>query len=814
MRVPLSWLREYVDLTLAPRDLAELLTLRGMEVVAIETIGADWTDVVVGRVREVRRHPNADALWLARVDVGAAGGELSIVTGAQNLEAGQLVPAALVGAVLPGERRIERSRIRGQISEGMLCGTADLGIGTDTDDIHILGHDDEFMPGTPLAQVVGETVLDVDVKPNRGDALSMVGLAREIAAFTGTELRLPDATVVETDEDAAAHVSVRIEEPELNPRFAARWFDGVANGPSPDWMQRRLQATGMRPISAVVDVTNYVMQELGQPLHAYDADTVPDGLFVVRRARAGETLETIDHVTRALDERMLIIADGERPIDLAGIMGGAETEVSEATTRVTLEAAIFHGPTIRNTGRRLGLRSEASMRHEKGLSADLPRYAADRAAKLIAEFTGGRVGRGIVDNVPELPPRRVIVVGVARTERLLGIALDGSRVRDLLTPLGFEVEGQGDEVEVSVPHHRLDVLEPADVAEEIARAHGYERVPVRLSVPAMPAYRPDPSAPVAAIRRILAGLGLDEVVSYALIGPDDLARTRHEVGPHLVRIANPLSEEHSILRPVPYPSLLRSLAENARQRRPDAWLFEVGKVYWYSAERPTQRERQAQTAGTRRYEAWELGIALLGRPLGRTVGDEPRAADVSDIKGLVDALHDAVGAPRPAYRPEEPEQRHPHRHPGRSAMICDAGGRAYGSLGEVHPEVAEAWGLTGRPVDAAIAIDALLDLVPVELRAAGLPAAQPVDRDLSVVVDDGVAVGEVLRITRMTAGPLLAELALFDAYRGEQVGAGRVSYALRLRFQPSDATSDERAVDKALNRVRGALQHHLGAEIR
>src|SRR6188508_3203053 len=412
MRVPLSWLREYVDVDLAPRRLAEELTMRGMEVDSVETVGADWTDVVVGRVLEVRRHPNADTLWLTRVDVGEAGGELEIVCGAQNLEVGQLVPTALVGAVLPGDRRIERTKIRGEVSNGMLCSAVELGLGADAEGIHILGHGDEIALGSPVAELVGETVLDVDVKPNRGDALSMVGLAREIAAFTGSVLRLPDATVVEADDDAAAHVSVRIEEPELNPRFTARWFDRVANGPSPDWMQRRLIAAGMRPISAVVDVTNYVMHELGQPMHAYDADAIPGSEIVVRRARRGERLVTIDHVERRLDERMLVIADEKHAIGLAGIMGGATTEVGPDTTSVILESAIFHGPTIRNTARRLALRSEASMRHEKGIGHDLPRFAVDRAARLIAEITGAQVARGIVDNHPEPKPHRRVPVSV------------------------------------------------------------------------------------------------------------------------------------------------------------------------------------------------------------------------------------------------------------------------------------------------------------------------------------------------------------------------------------------------------------------
>jgi phenylalanyl-tRNA synthetase beta chain len=812
VRVPLSWLRDYVDIDLPPRQLAEELTMRGMEVSAIEVAGAEWSGVVVGRLLDVRRHPNADTLWLTTVDAGE--GPVEIVCGAQNLEVGQLVPAALVGAVLPGDRRIERTKIRGEVSHGMLCSAAELGLGTDADGIHILGHADELRPGTPVADVVGETVLDVDVKPNRGDALSMVGLAREIAAFTGGELRLPAADVVESNDPTDAHVNVVIEAPELNPRFTARWFDEVANGPSPDWMQRRLVAAGMRPISAVVDVTNYVMHELGQPQHAYDADRVPNGRIVVRRGRAGERLETIDHVERPLDDRMLVIADGERAIGLAGIMGGASTEVTEETRRVILESAVFHGPTVRNTGRRLGLRSEASMRHEKGIGADLPRYAADRAARLIAEITGARVGAGIVDNDPTPPPPRRVSLDVARMNRLLGLELDPDRIRGLLVPLGFAVHGAGAQIEVTVPPHRLDVTVAADLAEEVARAHGYERIEGRLPYAALPPFRPDPSGSRNAVRRILAGLGIDEIVGHALIGADDLARTGYEVdADRIVRLHNPLSEEHAILRPTMAPSLLSGVAENARRRRPDAWLFDLGKVYWRNPGSTTPRERRAETAGTGRYEDWELGIVLAGAAVGGGPDQAPRAADVATLKGVVDALHDAIGAPRPVYRAEDEEHRHPHRHPGRTGLVCDASGRPYGSLGEVHPRVVEAWGLTGRPVDASIALGGLFDLVPDRVEARTPSAAQPVDRDLAVVVEDGTPVGDVLRVARMSAGPLLDELRLFDVYRGEQLGDGRVSYAIAFRFQPTDA-GDETAIDKALNKVRGSLRHHLGAEIR
>ncbi len=811
MLVPLSWLREYVDVSLSPESLAEQLTLRGMEVQGITVSGADWTDVVVGRLLSVERHPNADKLWLTSVDVG--GDEpLQIVCGADNISPGDLVPVAVVGAVLPGDRRIERSKIRGVESQGMLCSAIELGLGEDAEGIHLLGGAADELPlGAALGAIVGEVVLDVDVKPNRGDALSMVGLAREVAAITGGELRLPDASVQEDPSlSTPDHVSVEIEDAVGCPRFAARWLDGVQNGASPPWMQQRLLAGGMRPISAVVDVTNYVMHELGQPMHASDADTVPEGRIVVRRARAGETLETIDHEQRQLDERMLVIADREQPIGLAGIMGGAGTEVTSETSRVILESAIFHGPTIRNTARRLALRSEASMRHEKGIGHDLPRYAADRAARLMADITGARVASGIVDNDPEPVRPRVVEVDLARVDRLLGISLTSQEVTSLLRPLGFEVAGDV-RLAVTVPDHRLDVIAWEDVAEEIARAHGYDRIPGRLPEAALPPYRPDPSEPRHRVRRTLAGLSLDEVVLHALIGADDLARSGYDAAdPKLVRIANPLAEQHGIMRPVPYPSMLGALAENVRQRRSDPWLFEVGKTYWLGGSRGPAT---AETAGSGRWEAWHATIGLLGPRVPPTPGRAEADADIATLKGLVDALHAALGAPPPAFRPETAEELHPHLHPGRAARIVDATARDYGSLGEVHPRVAEAWGLPGRPVIASVNLGALLSLLPDEVLMRPVPAAQPVDRDLAVSVDEATPLGELLRVLRVSAGPLLVEARPFDVYRGPQVGEGRVSYAIALRFQP-EKSGDEKAVERAMNKLRGALQHHLGAQIR
>ena len=817
MRVPLSWLREYVDIGLAPGELAERLTLLGFEVQGVEAPGAEWKSVVVGRVLDVKRHPNAETLWLTRVDIGD-GEALEIVCGAQNLAVGQLVPVAVPGAELPGGRRIGRTKIRGSVSNGMLCSPIELGLGEDADGILILGTGDEYRLGANLADVVGETILDVDVKPNRGDALSMVGLAREIAAATGASVRYPETSLAESGSPTADEVRVDIEDPDLCPRFAARLLDGIGSAPTPGWMAQRLRAAGMRPISPVVDVTNYVMHELGQPMHAYDASRIPDGHIVVRRARPGESLVTLDHVERRLDDRMLVIADATRPIGFAGIMGGADTEVGDSTTRVILESAIFHGPNVRNTARRLGLRSEASMRHEKGISPDLPRLAADRAARLIAEITGARVAVGIVDNDPGPHPRHVVELDTARAAHLLGIPVDAVGAGEWLAPLGFETTGlDATRLSVTVPAHRQDVTSAADVAEELARVYGYERIPGSLPAADLPPSRPDPSEPRHRLRRILAGLGLDEVVTHALIGPMDLSRSGFDsTASHLVRVANPLSEEHSILRPVPYPSVLAAIAENVRQRRTDMAIFEVGKQYRY---RPSAAAAKAGAelpqVGAAYQEAWTLGIGLLGSAQPRYPGDAQREWDVADLKGIVDALHTALGLPVPAYRPETTEEHHPHLHPGRSARVVDNADRSYGSVGEVDPGVAAAWGLPGRPVVAALHLDpgGLFGLTPLSARATPPPAAQPVDRDLAVVLDAATPVGELLRLARRNAGPLLADLRLFDVYRGAQVGEGRASYGLGFRFQPVSA-GDEKAVDRAMDKIRGALRHHLGAEIR
>lgn len=656
-------------------------------------------------------------------------------------------------------------------------------------------------------------VLDVDVKPNRGDLLSIHGLAREIAAVAGRSLRAPEAP---PGGAGRAPVGVRIEAADLCPGFSLRLLTVVRGGQSPQWMRRRLLSVGIRPVNAVVDTTNYVMHDIGQPMHAYDAGKVAGAALVVRRARAGEQLVTIDHTLRELDETMLVIADASGVIGLAGIMGGAGTEVDDETTGVLLEAAIFEGTSVRRTARRLALRSEASSRHEKGLWPQLPPLALDRATQLLAEIAGassaGDAEAGVAA-AARRDERRRVSVSVPRMGRLLGLSLEAGRIGDLLAPLDLGVSAPVDGgVEVSVPPHRLDVVNEADVAEEIARVHGYDRIPSRMPAAPLPPFRPDPSAGRHRVRRTLAGLGAHEVVTHALIGPDDLSRSGGSADrPDLIRLVNPVNDEHSVLRPALHPSLLHALRENVRQRRTAAWLFEVGKCYGAGAGARAAGRGHAETAGTGRFESWRVGVALLGPGVPRALDVAARPADVADLQGLLESLHRQLGAPPPRYRPGLPEEGGSHLHPGRSAVITGAGGAVVGWLGEVHPRVAAAWDLAGRPVLAELSLGALLDSVPAVPRATTPPPFQPADRDLAVVVDESVPAGAVLDAVRDGGGPMLVDLELFDRYRGEQLDAGRVSYTLRLHFQPRSPSDDP---DEVLASIRQDLVRRLAAGFR
>jgi phenylalanyl-tRNA synthetase beta chain len=828
MRVPLSWLREFVDVDLTPEALAERLTLLGMEVKGIVRWGEDWRNVVVGELLSVERHPRADRLSLTRVTVGS-GEPLDIVCGATNIAAGQRVPVALPGAVLPGDRRIERTEKMGVVSNGMLCSGEELGLTADADGILILPADAPI--GVALVDLFGDVVLDVDVKPNRGDALSIVGLAREVAAVTGSPLRLPPTDLVEAGRPTAERLAVEVLDPDLCPRFVGRWVSGVRIGPSPDAVQMRLLAAGHRPISNVVDASNYVMVELGKPIHTFDAAAVHDGRIVVRRAIPGEPFETLDHVRRELDADTLVIADSAGPIGIAGVMGGVASEVGEGTTDIVVESAIFDPISIRRTAFRYALRSDASLRFEKGQEWRLARLGADRTARLIGEWAGGQIAPGVVDTAPTDPPAARVAFRPARVNRLLGTEIGSDDQRALLGRVGIETAaapastrirvaagskplevdaGDAQVIEATVPTWRRDLLVEADLAEEIARVRGYELVPATLPDTPMPTYRPDPLAVRTAIRRTLTGAGLTEVATPALVSPRLVERyPGHDDGPlddepgtrpagRAVVVTNPLSSQHSVLRQSLIGSLLEVVSTNLRHGRDDVAIFEVGKGYGAPDERST-------------HEWWRLGLALTGAAEPATWDRPARAHDLDHAKGIVALLCGRLGFPTPVFSPIVDD---PNLHPGRAAQVT-AGGRLTGRVGELHPDaIADLDLRADRVYVAELAIAGLAGGQPAEYRVAA-PARQPtVERDLAVIVAADRPAAEVEAAIRRHGGPLLRGVTLFDIYRGRPLAATDKSLAYRLLLRDDERTLTEAELDAAVAGVVDGLTNDLGARFR
>ena len=824
MRVPLSWLREFVDVDLSAEGLAERLTLLGMEVKTIERWGADWENVVTGELLTVEKHPRADRLSLTTVTFGDGQPPLEIVCGATNIAPGQRIPVALPGAVLPGNRRIERAEKMGVVSNGMLCSGAELNLTGDGDGILILPADTPL--NVPLTDLYGDTVLDVDVKPNRGDALSILGLAREVAAATGQRVRQPDIRVEEgSGPSTAERLAIDVRDPQLCTGFAARWVSGVTVGPSPDHVQMRLLAAGQRPISNVVDVSNYVMLELGKPIHTYDGATIAaDGngrpTIIVRRAEPGERLETLDHVVRELTADTLVIADPSGAIGVAGVMGGATTEVSGGTTDVAIESAIFDPVSIRRTAQRLALRSEASSRFEKGQEPGLARLGADRTAQLIREWAGGTIAAGALDTSPEPAPPARVAFRPWRVNRLLGTDLTADEQRHLLNrvevatepaaagtqvvvarnPEPLSVEAGEGALTAIVPTWRRDIVIEADVAEEIARVRGYELVPSVTPDTAMPGFRASPLEVRELVRETLAGAGLTEVVTTALVSPKHietfvLAGNVPSVpgdeppGGDPIGVSNPLSRDHSVLRRNLFGSLLDVVGTNLRHGTDDVAVFEIGKGYARTGDEPR--------------EWWRLGFALTGAAEPPAWNRGARPFDLDDAKGLLELLASRLGLPAPAYSAESGEAIF---HPGRTARAT-VDDRLHAILGEVHPSIADAWELRAgaRVLLAEVAIAGLSGGRLAAEKAPVVGRFPEVERDLAIVVPEATRSADVAAVVRTNAGDLLRDLRLFDIYRGVPLAADEKSLAWRLRFGSSERTLTEAEVEAAVGAIVDAL---------
>ena len=809
IRVPLSWLKEYADARGSVDEIARQLHLSGTEIDRVERPGGGWDHVWVGRIAALEKHPNADKLQLATVDYGA-GRTKTVVTGATNIKAGDVVPYAEVGAKLrdagagshgseaagDGWITLAPKKMRGIMSEGMVCSAKELGLGEDHEGILIL---DKALPvGQVLADALGDPVLVAELQPNRPDCMGIVGIARELAAVQGVALREPTVAKLGTDLDPT-RLSVRIEDPEGCRRFGAAYLENVTIGPSPKWMQERLAAAGMRPIHNAVDITNYVMLELGQPLHAYDADRLTGAALVARRAHPGESIKTLDDVDRLLSPDTLVIADASRALGIAGILGGQDSEIRPTTTRIALEAASFEPRGIDRTAQKLGLsqQSAASARFRLNLSPELVPLALARAVELLVVHAGARLV-GATDVYPRPRPRPNIRLHFSDIPRILGVDLAREESLDALARLGFQYAESGDTLVVTPPVIRTDIAITEDVVEEVARIVGYDRIPVRIPDGPLPLHEPHPLEELREqVRDRLVGFGLQETVSYSLIDPDWLVRLSPDGSPVAadpIRVQNPTSAAQSAARPTLRSSLFDIAARNLKHR--DGFgIFEIAPVY---LRRPDDLPE----------ERWTIALLLTGRTEQQTWLTKPRDWDIHDVSGIVVALHRALGAGMRGDRSAAVAG----LHPSRSVQIT-VEGRPAVVYGQLDPRVAEGWGLPEATFVAEIDLQILLDDREPP-KAAIPPRFPPALRDLAFVVDEKVPYADIASEVRGAARDILESVTLLDVYRGSQVGAGKKSFALRLVLRSATGTLIDADVDRVLKRIGGRVLHKLGGVLR
>jgi phenylalanyl-tRNA synthetase beta chain len=805
MKAPLSWLREFVDIDLDVTELAERLALTGTEVERVIAAGVsgdpeNLSRFVVGKVGDCKRHPDADKLSVCTVDVGEAEPR-TIVCGAPNVAAGQTVAVVLPGGVMPDGTRIKDAKLRGVPSAGMILSEAELGFAAKSPGTMVLP--EEWQAGDLLSDyfALSDQVLEVEVTPNRPDCLSIRGLAREIAAITGAffdEHEQCDFPWGErpVDED----IAIEVLDPDLCPRYAGRVIRGVKIGESPLWMKALLCHAGMRPISNVVDVTNYVQWALGQPLHAFDLHAIRGRRIVVRRAYPGEQLVTLDNELRLLNPEMLVIADADKASVVAGVMGGLESEITESTTDILLEAANFSGPSIMRTESALGLRSEASTRYEKGLDAEMIPLAMDMACCLFVKLCGGTVSVGTIDVRTEPRPTSILNLRPARVAHILGAAVDASEMETILASLGCEVTADGSDLRVAIPSFRADLEREIDLVEEIARIHGLEKIPTTL--PRRRAGRGGLTARQRELRRIddlLTGAGLTQVIPYSFVDekwPDKLRLAVDDVRRDFVRIANPLSGDQAVMRTMLLPGLLATAQHNVSVREERVHIFEVGRVF-----RPG--------SGVLPTEKTHLGLLIHGEWEGESWLRTAVNVDYFLVKGMVERLCAALKVSLEYVPAEEP-----FLHPSKSAMVRDAQGRLVGWLGEVHPLVLQSYDLRAPAVAAELDLDVLLDAVVAVARFRDLLAYPVVEQDLALVLDADVPASRVIESLRSAGGELLESVAVFDVYEGTQVRAGKKSLALRLSFRAVDRTLSEAEVNELRVRMLAEVKRAVGGELR
>jgi len=797
MKVSYNWLKEFVDFDLSPEELSHLLTMLGLEVDAMERIGEGMDDVIVALVEERAQHPNADKLSLCRVNNGSE--ILSIVCGAQNFKSGDKVVLAQIGAVLPGDFKIKRSKIRGEESFGMLCSEKELSLAAESAGIMVL--DTDLPLGTPIFQALGlkDTIFEIGLTPNRADCLSIVGIAREIAAKLGKQLRYNRPVVRESDQDINSVASIRVDDADLCPRYTARYISGCTIGPSPQWLVNRLQALGQRSINNVVDITNYVLLEYGHPLHAFDFRQLAGGKIIVRRSGEGETFKTLDGQERTLKSSDLTIRDGERAVALAGIMGGENSEIADDTTNILLESAYFNPSSVRLTSKRLGLHTESSHRFERGTDINILTVALDRAVSLIAELAGGKVARGIIDVYPSPLEEKAVLARVSRINEILGIKLNEEEIATIFTNLEFVVKkDQPGVFSVKIPSFRVDIEREIDLVEEVARLHGFENIPMTMPVAQVFSDRiPRNQMLERELKNLLVGEGFNEVINFSFASYADLQKLNlpeSDKRASAVALLNPLVDEHAVMRTTLLPALLQTTARNFSLRNFNLRLFEMRRVYWIipGQELPDEPLHVAGIISGLRYsDGWNQSKELV---------------DFFDAKGVIEAVADLFKLPALTFVPGGVE---PFYHPGKAAaVICNS--ELIGTIGEIHPDVQEAFELDKSVYYFELDFAKLVAL-GAETCAIITPSRFPdTYRDIAMLVDEETQAAAIVDCIKATRIDKLRSVEIFDLYTGEKIPKGQKSIAVRVRYGSFDATLTDEEVNRHHQKVISTLTTRLG----
>jgi phenylalanyl-tRNA synthetase beta chain len=784
MKVSISWLNDYIDIRMDAAALADALTMAGLEVESVSDRYAYLQSVYVGRIAEVTPHPNADKLTVCRVESGD--GSRTVVCGAPNVSEGMLAPLALPGTVFPDGTQLEKNVIRGEKSEGMLCSDLELGLGVDGSGIMEL--DSSLKVGDRLADALGltDTVFEFDLTPNRPDCLSVIGIAREIAAIQKTPLKYPDYSLKDKNNPIAGLTSVKIEAPDHCPRYSARLVENIEVKPSPFWLQDRLLSVGLRPINNLVDITNYVMMETGQPLHAFDFDQLAQNRIVVKTANDGDKFVTLDNKERQLNSQMLMICDGEKQVAVGGVMGGLNSEIEDSTRRVLIEGAYFNPVSIRKTSKTLGLSTDASHRFERGVDPQGTVRAVNRAAKLMVEFGGGTLIEGIIDEYPQPQKANRVSLSTARTHRLLGIHPDADEIQKLLESIEFKVAkitpGPDDQIlEVVPPPFRVDISRPEDLMEEVARLSGYNNIPTTF--PPMPAEAraPEPNLELRnRLKELMTGFGFTEAITYSFVAEascDYLRFKAEDPRRKLIHILNPLSEDQAVMRTSLATGLIQTAVYNIAQQVKTLKLFEIGKLFLKTNSQQLPREPELLAAlwtGSRHNASWH----------GREI-----PCDFYDIKGVAEGLLEALKIDRVRFT-AMPDGDCDYTRPGYTAQIL-AADTPLGRVGEIDPRVRQVFDLKQPAFIFELDLEKMMASIPPAVKSRPIPRFPAIYRDVTIIVDRRIETKTVLAAVENFHEELVENLHLFDLFEGDPIAAGKKSVSFRITYRSADKTLED-----------------------